>query len=60
MTAAPDGIHLADIHITMSTDTADTELVEVDCTEGVSAITLLGMIEIAKAHILDRLSSNGG
>lgn len=55
MDNAPDGLHLATITITL-TDDADTEHVAVDADEGTSTTTLLGILELARAQILDQLT----
>lgn len=49
-----DGIHLATLTITL-TDDGDTESVGVEVDEGTSATTMLGMIELARCHILEQL-----
>lgn len=55
MDHAPDGIHLATITLTLTTD-GDTEHVAVDADEGTTATTLLGILELARAQILDQLT----
>ena len=51
----PDGIHLATITITLTTD-GDREYVHVEADEGTAAITMLGMLHLAQSQILDRLT----
>lgn len=55
MDAAPDGLHLAALTITLSTD-GGTEYVLVEADDDLAATTMLGMLDLAKAQILDRLS----
>lgn len=55
MDAAPDGLHLASVVVTLSSD-GGTEYVRVDADEDLAATTLLGMLDLAKAHVLDRLT----
>ncbi|GAA1722327.1 hypothetical protein [Dietzia cercidiphylli] len=55
MDAAPDGLHLAALTITLSTD-GGTEYVLVEADDDLAATTMLGMLDLAKAQILDRLT----
>lgn len=55
MDHAPDGLHLATITVTL-TDDGDTESVEVSADEGTSTTTMLGMLDLARAQILDQLT----
>lgn len=55
MDVAPDGLHLASLIITLSSD-GGTEYVRVDAEEDLAATTLLGMLDLARAEILNRLT----
>ncbi|WP_158217839.1 hypothetical protein [Dietzia alimentaria] len=58
MDRAPEGMHLAAITVTLSCDSEGTEYVEVECSEDddATATTMLGMLDLARAQILERLT----
>ena len=55
MDDAPEGLHLATLTITLSSD-GGTEYVHVEAEDDPAATTLLGMLDLAKAQILERLT----